>query len=158
MNIELLIEEQKKTQALLEELKGTESFEKFMEKIPAAELDWGDRIPNLDEWDYDKAKFAYDLAAGTALRLVVDNIGKFKTYAKSLDDFYESHIKQWEDFREYCQKKFGKRTKRWASYISNPDCLDFFEKYEKDHDIKDSIYQQAMKLGGKEIVEVEFKK
>ena len=149
MDIERLIEEQKKTQALLEELKGTDSFEKFMEKIPEAELGWGDRIPNLDEWDYDEAKFAYNLAAGTALRLVAYNIGKFKTYVKSVDDFYESHIKQWEDFREYCQKKFGKRTKKWAGYISNPDCLDFFEKYEKDHDIKDSIYQQAMKLGAK---------
>ena len=38
MDIEQLIEEQKKTQALLEELKGTESFEKFMEKIPEARL------------------------------------------------------------------------------------------------------------------------
>ena len=145
MDIEQLIEEQKKTQALLEELKGTESFEKFMEKIPEAKLDWGD-IPNLDEWDYDEAKSAYDLAAGAALRLVADNIGKFKTYVKSVDNFYEAHIKQWEDFREYCQKKFGKRTKKWTGYISNPECLGFFEKYEKDHDIKDSIYQQAKKL------------
>lgn len=149
MDIEQLIKEQKKTQALLEELKGTESFEKFMEKIPETKLDWEDRIPNLDEWNYDEAKNAYDLAAGTALRLVTDNIGKFKTYVKSVDDFYKSHIKLWEDFREYCQKKFGKNTKKWASYISNPDCLDFFEKYEKDHDIKDSIYRQAKKLNEK---------
>ena len=145
MDIERLIKEQKETQKLLKDLRGLKSFDEFLETIPETELDVED-FCRVSPWDYDKSTLEYDLAAGSALRIVADNIGKFKAYVNYVGDFYKSQIEQWEGYREYCQKKFGKRTKKWTDYITNPDCLEFFEKYEKDHDIKDSIYQQAMKL------------
>ena len=149
MDIEELIKEQKKTQAILENIAKSGTFEKFLENIeehpdPTRMLI---DFTNTDPWDYTERKELEALVIGRLLKEASDKLSLVKGLLRCTDDFYHGHIKQWEGYREYCKQHKKRKNDKydWTVMYSNPVCLDFFEKYEKEHGITESVAKEAKK-------------
>lgn len=144
MDIEKLIEEQKKTQEAIKLLKESDNYEDLLKNITEVALKPEERIFFKDDpWDYEGISFRYDMMAGGYIKEAVESFGKAKYCLEYVKRFYEGQIKEWEDYRERCKTLPKRNRGDWKKMFSNPVCLKFFEDYEKAHGIKDSIYQEV---------------
>lgn len=147
MDIEKLIQEQKKTQKAIELLKKSKNFAELFKDIPEVELGYRDFFPNGDDpWDYEQALESNNQVAAYYINTAIESLGKAKTCLSSVKRFYEGHIKQWEEYKNEFDKGDKKQKHKWANMYSNPVCLKFFEDYEKANGITDSIFQEAKKI------------
>lgn len=147
MDIEKLIEEQKKTQEAIKLLRESGSYEELLKDIPEGELDYRETGYFNDPWDYEGTSSDYDMMAAQYIKEAVESFGKAKYCLEYVKRFYEGQIKEWEEYREYCKTLPKRQRDDWKTRYKNPVCLKFFEDYEKVHGIKDSIYQESK--GGK---------
>lgn len=142
MDIEKLIEEQKKTNEILLRMEKAGTFEKFFEDYEAAvtveEMDY----LGISPWDYEESMKAIQITVSKCFRDMGLTIGKIKKLLSTQKDFYEFHIRRWEKIREHNRGREGKEDV-WLKEFTNPDCIKFFDDYEKDHGIKWSIAQEA---------------
>lgn len=147
MNIEELVEEQKKTREAIELLRKSKTYEELLEKIPEEELDWREEaMLDIDVWDYDGSSRIYGMQAARHIMEAVKNFGKAKKCLSAVKKHYEGSIKQWEEYRDYVKTQNKTCKNGWSNMYSNPVCLKFFEDYEKANGITDSIYQEAKKI------------
>lgn len=140
MDIDRLIQEQLKTQEILNRIIKDGTLKKFLENIPPAEEDWGDSN-NVDSWDYESGKDSININIANYMNEAYENLRKVKKWSSYMDTVYNGRIREWERIRG--SGKDGKPRARgaWKSFYTNPECLKWFEDYEKDHGITKSIYQ-----------------
>ena len=147
MDIEKLIEGQKKTRKAIELLRNSKTYEELLKKIPEEDLDWREwGMLDIDVWDYDGSSEMYDMQAAHYIMEAVKNFGKAKKCLGAVRKHYEDSIKQWEEYRDYIKSQNKTCKSDWSKMYSNPVCLKFFEDYEKANGITDSIYQEAKKI------------
>lgn len=142
MDIEKLIEEQKKTQEAIELLRESDNYDELLKKIPEVELKYNESIYFDDPWDYESTSSGYDMMAARYIKEAIESFGKAKYCLEHVKRFYEGHIKEWEEYREHCKTLPKRQRSYWKTMYKNPVCLKFFEDYEKAHGIKDSIYRE----------------
>lgn len=143
MDIEKLIEEQKKIQEAIKLLRESENYDELLKRIPEAKLDYRETAYFGDPWDYEGISSDYDMAAARYIKEAVESFGKAKYCLEYVKRFYEGQIKEWDEYREHCKTLPKRQRGDWKKMYSNPVCLKFFEDYEKAHGIKDSIYQEV---------------
>lgn len=144
MDIEKLIEEQKKTQEAIKLLRESDNYEELLKSIPEVELKYDEKMFfDGDPWDYEGLSYECDMTATQCIKKAVESFGKAKYYLEYVKRFYEGQIKQWEDYREYCKTLPKRQRGYWKTRYKNPVCLKFFDDYEKAHGIKNSIYQEV---------------
>ena len=145
MDIEKLIEEQKKTQEAIKLLRESGSYEELLKNIPEGELDYRETGHLNNPWDYEEISSDYDMMAAQYIKEAVESFGKAKYCLEYVKRFYEGQIKEWEDYREHCKTLPKRQRGYWKTMYKNPVCLKFFEDYEKENGITKSIYKEAMK-------------
>lgn len=148
MDIDKLIEEQKKTQEAIKLLRESENYDELLKKIPEIEIKYDEMTLFNDPWDYEKKSSGCYMMAANYIKTAVESFGKAKYCLECVKRFYEGHIKDWEDYREKCKTLPRRQRGDWKKMYSNPVCLKFFEDYEKAHGIENSIYKEA--YGGEE--------
>lgn len=141
MDIEKLIKEQKKTQEAIKLLRESDNYDELMKRVPEVGLDIGED-PHVNNWDYEDMSEKYDAAAAFYISKATELFGKAKHCLAFVENEYNGHIREWERIREFYLKKKTHKDD-WKSLYRNPECLKFFEDYEKAHGIKNSIYQEA---------------
>lgn len=144
MDIGKLIEEQTRTQEILKKLEQAGTLDKFLEGLEG-ELpvdSWNMWNQGVSSWDYDRLDSLCHFYMASELRNATESLQKVKYFMQYLDNAYRHYIELWEGYRTECEKHRGKKWD-WTSLYKNPECLDFFEKYEKAHNITSSIYQEA---------------
>ena len=145
MDIEKLIKEQERTREAIGLLRKSKNFEQFFKGIEKGVFEIGeDPTTYFSDWDYKKRSKAYDSAAGYYIKSAYESLSKAKVCLSAMSDFYNGRVKEWERYREHCKNKNA-----WVDMFSNPDCIKFFDDYEKAHHIVDSINQQAKKERGR---------
>ena len=150
MNIEELIEksieEEKKTQEAIEILKKSPNFRELFENIEEKMPSYRETALFVDPWDYEKKSLECNIRTARYIKEAIDNLSKAKYYSNYVEKFYNNNIGEWEDYKKYCESLPSEEEKNfWKTRYKNPICLDFFEKYEKAHRIKNSIYQDSKK-------------
>lgn len=143
MDIEKLIEEQKKTQEAIKLLRESDNYDELLKKIPEKRLDYKEAAYFNDPWDYEGTSSDYDMMAARYIKEAIESFGKAKYCLDYVRRFYEGQIKEWEEYREYCKTLPKRQRGYWKTRYKNPVCLKFFDDYEKAHGIKDSIYQEV---------------
>lgn len=143
MDIEKLIEEQKKNQEAIELLRESDNYDDLLKKVPEKGLDYRETAYFDDPWDYKGISSEYDMMAARCIKEAVESFGKAKYCLEYVKRFYEGQIKEWEKYREYCKTLPKRQRGYWKTRYKNPVCLKFFEDYEKAHGIKNSIYQEV---------------
>ena len=143
MDIEKLIDERKKTQDAIKLLRESDNYDALLKSIPETKLDYQETAYFDDPWDYEGTSSDYDMAAARYIKEAVESFGKAKYCLEYVKRFYEGHIKEWEEYREYCKTLPKRQRDYWKTRYKNPVCLKFFEDYEKAHEIKGSIYQEV---------------
>ncbi len=147
MDIEKLIEEQKKTREAIELLRSSKTYDELLKEIPEVDLDWRERaMLHIDVWDYEGSSETYDAQAARYIMEAVKSFGKAKVCLSAVKKHYEDSIKEWEGYRDYLKTQKKTYKTDWSKMYQNPVCLKFFEDYEKDNGITDSIYQEAKKM------------
>lgn len=146
-SIEELIKEQKKTQEIYERLEKTGTFEKFFSSIPPATFSYMDNpFRFVDNWDYEALEKIKAQVIGQCFLDSWKTLSRAKTAYGYVDDLYNNRVSDWIGYKNHLEKnKPANSTARWQNYYSNPDCLKFFENYEKAHDITKSIYKESQK-------------
>lgn len=146
MDVEKLIEEQKKTREAIELLRNSKTYDELLKNIPEVDLDWREQLMlHIDAWDYDGSSETYDMQAAYYVREAVKNFGKAKVCLSAVKKHYENSIKEWEEYRDYLKTQKKTRKDDWSKMYQNPVCQKFFEDYEKANGITNSIYQEAKK-------------
>lgn len=146
MDIEQLIKEEKKTQEILKRIEKAGTLEKFLEDLDEQAVDAWTWAPNTNTWDYDGLESFRQYAIGRMLRDAVKMLQEVKFLTSFMDKFYQQEMKQWEDYKVACEKHRNKKKWDWTVMYSNPDCINFFDKYEKEHGITDSLNIRAKDL------------
>lgn len=143
MDFEKLLKEQQKTNEILERLEKAGTFKNFLSQIEPKEPKFEDNpFHQVDAWDYKAILSVKGQILARGMLHVYDEYQKMKYALDYVDNLYKGYIKQWEQYKEWLEQNPNQKG-HWESYIENPVCLQFFEDYEKEHDIKDSIYQKA---------------
>lgn len=149
MDIEQLIKEQQETRKILKKIEKAGTLEKFLagldEAPPQGNYNWHQWV---SPWDYDGVNDVRQTYLETAIRKATESLQEVKYFLHYLDNAYKGYIKEWGQYKAMCDehnatKKARAKAYDWTDLYTHPECIDFFEKYEKDHNIKDSIYQQA---------------
>lgn len=145
MDIDKLIEEQKKTQEAIKLLRESENYDELLKKIPEINVKYDERIFFSDPWDYEGTSSEQDMMAANYIKIAVESFGKAKYCLEYVKKFYEGQIKEWEDSRKKCKRlaEHSRHRNDWKKMYSNPVCQKFFEDYEKSHGIENSIYKEA---------------
>ena len=140
MDVEKLIEEQKKTRKILRQLEKAGTLDKFLASITPLEPTWEkDPFRQVDDWDYDGLEFYRGQIIAKAIMEASENLSLMKYAQGYIDNLYKGRITQWEQYRL-------KNPTKWKSFITNPECLQFFNDYEKAYNIKTSIAKESQNV------------
>ena len=143
-DIDKLIEEERKTRKAVELLKASENYSEFFNKIESIPISHRNDVMDINRWDYAESSNRFNSLAADFIWQATDCLGKAKSCLSAVDSFYYSQVKMWEEFRNGCLKqKDPEQREAWKGLYANPECLKFFEDYEKAHGITDSIYANA---------------
>lgn len=145
MDIEKLVQEQRRVFEAIERIVKNGTLGKFFaatEITPDDEKILPRDFDGIDPWDYARLKHQMGIAISEGIKNIDNECKRIKRAVNYLDTLYDSRVKSWEEYKQTGNAE-------WKEYITNPDCLKFFADYEKDHNIKDSIYQKS--TGGKNV-------
>lgn len=136
---EKLRKEQEKTNEILAELKRAGTLQRFVEEVSEAEPRLEENpLRFYDNWDFEGLEKGQNLLVGALIKEIYEKMSLMKYALNYADNLYKERTEDWQSYRE-------KNPDDWRDYFSNPDCLAFFEKYEKANNIKRSIYKDSRK-------------
>lgn len=143
--IDKLIKEQKKTQEILLRLEKNGTFDKFFASISGEPFSWhNDPFSGIDPWNYEELNDTRAMVLAQTMLEIYQSIGKAKQVYGYIENLYYGRISDWIGYKHHLEenkKQFPRA--RWQDYYTNPKCLQFFEDYEKAHDITKSIYKES---------------
>lgn len=143
-----LCKEQERTNEILKKLEQNGTLEKFLESVESKEPKWDDDpFAHLDSWDYDMLDKRRNQIIADSMRIIHDKMAIAKYALGILDRLYTQRIADLKNYRQYLNENPTEQGD-WRTYYANPKCIEFLERYEKEHGITDSIFKEAME-GGK---------
>lgn len=136
---ERLRKEQEKTNEILAELKRVGTLQRFVEEVPETEPEWNENpLRFYDSWDFESLENGQNLLVAALIKEIYEKMGLMKFALNYADNLYRERTEDWQSYRE-------KHPDGWQDYFSNPECLAFFEKYERANSINRSIYKDSRK-------------
>ena len=134
MEIEKLVEEQKKTQEILLRLEKSGTFQKFFDGIQVEGYSYeDDPMFHADPWNYEELSWSRSVAMGDSVRAMYEAIRIIKYCLGYIDKLYEYRVRTVTSVKDFNCRGAKNRRKIYESYYANPICKTFFELYEADH-------------------------